>query len=361
MDPQAENSVRSFVAAELPSEARTALAQLVETLNWSDIKGLRTVRPDGIHLTLKFLGDVPVGRLDVISDALVRVCRGHPRFTLRLGDAGTFPARGSPRVLWIGLDGEVEQLRALQRQLDLSLALQGFAGEPRAFSPHLTVARFRDGASAGDRRRAAEFLDSGWSVQALAFPVTDLSLIRSTLRTTCVRAAGGRFPRTGVWIGLVYSDSPVIYFARLLPPGKRSKRRIQWSRTRGPRAAHVPTVTCCPCLILEVRAHRSTTRLGSAATPTVVSTSRSVTATSISTNRSPVERCTPRESGSHAGGPPWISSHHMLGHTRGEMSGLRESSPAARVVVIYGRLRNPREACRQGHKQLAGGEMCWDE
>ena len=182
MDSPAKNSVRAFVAAELPSEARTTLAQLVETLNWADIRGLRTVRPDGIHPTLKFLGDVPADRLDVISDALVRVCRGHPRFTLRLGDAGTFPARGLPRVLWIGLDGEVERLRALQRQLDLSLALLGFAGELRAFSPHLTVARFRDGTSAGARRKAVEFLDSGWSVPALAFPVTDLSLIRSTLR-----------------------------------------------------------------------------------------------------------------------------------------------------------------------------------
>ena len=182
MDSATENSVRAFVAAELPSEARAALTRLVEILDQAGIKGLRTVRPDGIHLTLKFLGDVPGDRVGAISGALVQVCREHTPFTLKLAGAGAFPARGSHRILWIGLDGEIERLRVLQRRLDLSLVPLGFAAERRAFSPHLTVARVRDGTPAGDRRRAAEILDSGWSVPAFAFPVTSLSLIRSTLR-----------------------------------------------------------------------------------------------------------------------------------------------------------------------------------
>ena len=102
-------SVRAFVAVELPPGVRDALS-VVRPIAWTlaGIGGLRTVEPSSAHLTLKFLGNVPVSsRVAAIEDALVDAASGSRRFRLRLGETGTFPGRGAPRVLWVGLAGDV--------------------------------------------------------------------------------------------------------------------------------------------------------------------------------------------------------------------------------------------------------------
>ena len=181
MDPTANNNVRAFVAVELPSDVKAALARLVEVLGEAGIPGLRPVRPEGIHLTLKFLGDVPSNRVGHISDVLARVCREHGPLTLKLGCAGVFSTGGSPRVLWVGVEGEIEYLRNLQLQVEASLVPLGFTAERREFSPHLTVARVRDGTPSRDRRRAADLLLAAWAPPDPVVPVNELTLMRSTL------------------------------------------------------------------------------------------------------------------------------------------------------------------------------------
>jgi 2'-5' RNA ligase len=174
-------TMRLFVAVELPPQVSSVLADLVAELKAARIQGLRPVRSEGIHLTLKFLGDAPKERVESIVDAVSRVAQAHKPFKLELGKAGVFPSRSSPRVLWVGVEGEMEQLRALQQQMDEALAAIGFAREGRAFSPHLTVGRIREGTPPADRQRIAEALFSFQIQPELRIEVDSLSLMRSTL------------------------------------------------------------------------------------------------------------------------------------------------------------------------------------
>ena len=175
-------SIRAFVAVELPPEARDALSAVVRFLEGRGIVGLRTVDPASVHLTLKFLGNVPASRVEAIEDALVDAAARSRPFRLALGETGTFPERGAPRVLWVGLDGDVEALAGLRARVEEALRPLGFAPEGRPFRPHLTLARMRDRSTRADRAQAAAALSSAPFEPGLEFPVESVSLMRSILR-----------------------------------------------------------------------------------------------------------------------------------------------------------------------------------
>lgn len=173
--------IRAFVAVELPEEVQAGLARQVEALRRADLRGLRLVRPEAVHLTLKFLGQVPSSATAVISEAMSRVASGRQPFWLELAGAGTFPASRA-RVLWIGLAGDTQALALLHSDLEEALEGLGFAREPRSFSPHLTVARLREDVSVQDRRRAAQAHVAAWPGQGHRLQVHSLSLMQSHRR-----------------------------------------------------------------------------------------------------------------------------------------------------------------------------------
>ena len=175
------HTIRAFIAIELSPEVKSALADLVEKLRRAHVPGLRLVRPEGIHLTLKFLGNVPEDQVEPIVAAVSRVAQSHRAIALELGDAGAFPNQDASRVLWVGVEGDLMPLVSLQKQVDAALASLGFARDKRDFSPHLTVARIRDGTSSTDRRQAAEALLSAGIGTGFRIEVSSVSLIQSTL------------------------------------------------------------------------------------------------------------------------------------------------------------------------------------
>ena len=174
-------TIRAFVAIELTDAVRHALAAVGEELRRARIDGLRLVRPEGIHLTLKFLGDVEHDQISAIESGIALAARGHPRFSLVLGQPGAFPNTPRARVLWVDMRGDVEPLRALQGRIEDTLEPLGFAKERRDFSPHLTVARLKDTASRTERSRAVEALMSATLDTPEAIGVTTVSLMRSRL------------------------------------------------------------------------------------------------------------------------------------------------------------------------------------
>ena len=117
--------VRAFVAIELPDRAKDALARVVGELRNARLDGLRAVRPEGIHLTLKFLGDVPADRIDAIAAAAERAAGHHTPFALALSGVGAFPNGRAPRVLWAGIAGDLDSLGALQASVDGCLGRPG--------------------------------------------------------------------------------------------------------------------------------------------------------------------------------------------------------------------------------------------
>ncbi len=173
--------MRAFVAIELPDSVKKTLAGVVGELRAAGISGLRPVRPEGIHLTLKFLGDVPADRIGAIGDAIERAAGHHTPFALSLSGVGAFPGGRAPRVLWAGIAGDLERLAALQESVDDCLSELGFARERRAFNPHLTLARLRDSASREDRAHALRVLEAAQPMQNAGFVVDGVALFQSTL------------------------------------------------------------------------------------------------------------------------------------------------------------------------------------
>lgn len=174
--------MRVFVAIELSDDAKRALAALIQSLRNRRIDGLRLVRPEGIHLTLKFLGDVDASRVPRLTAALADASARHTPFRLTLTAPGFFPNADRARVLWVGVGGDMRPLIDLQRDVDENLAALGFAAEKRPFNPHLTIARMRDSAAHADRRRAADALAAYPLPPCIAVSANAVSLTQSDLR-----------------------------------------------------------------------------------------------------------------------------------------------------------------------------------
>lgn len=172
--------IRSFIAIELPDEVRGALSQIQERLRES-AGGVRWVQPASIHLTLKFLGDIRPEQVEPIAVAAAGVVEGEPPFSLGLSGLGAFPNPRRPRVVWAGLEGDVERLGRLQARLEGALEPLGFPREQRAFRPHLTLGRVKDPRRPPDLSRALAEL----TVPACnSFDVHEILVYKSDLRPT---------------------------------------------------------------------------------------------------------------------------------------------------------------------------------
>jgi len=173
-------SLRLFVAIELPGEVREALGRLQHELQRRGLEKLRWVRPEGIHLTLKFLGETPEEKVPALEKALVNAVQGIDAHDLALGKLGTFGG-SRPRVLWVDLTGDVEAVRDLQERTEMALNQLGFEREARGWSPHVTLARVRPETA---REVASAIAPAITAVEpsGAVIPVGEVSLMRSTLR-----------------------------------------------------------------------------------------------------------------------------------------------------------------------------------
>jgi 2'-5' RNA ligase len=183
--------MRLFVAADLPADLRGRLAALQRDLRDLD-DGVRWVRPEGIHLTFVFLGEVAAERLGRLRAALAAAATAaSPPFRLQAAGLGAFPDRGALRVVWVGIEGDREAAQRLHLALERHLAPQGFAPEERAFRPHLTLGRARRESRRVDRAPLERHRD----VDLGEFPVAEVHLFESRLEAGGARYASlGAFP-----------------------------------------------------------------------------------------------------------------------------------------------------------------------
>ncbi len=175
------SELRLFVACELPSEMKAALVALQEALRRQGAPRVRWVRPEGIHLTLKFLGSVPAQRVTNICAALAPTVEGIRPLELSLGSLGTFGGRRGARVVWVGVNGDVERVAELQRRVEAALGRLGFPTEERAFSPHLTLARVPDHVGSAERERLWDLTKALAAPESAPVTIRELSLMRSIL------------------------------------------------------------------------------------------------------------------------------------------------------------------------------------
>jgi 2'-5' RNA ligase len=169
-------TLRAFIAIELPSAVRASLGDVAAALAPGLPTGaVRWVRPEAMHLTLRFLGDTPTGSLPELAAALDTLAEGHAPFNLHLAGLGCFPNPRRPRVLWVGLAGDEARLAALKAGLDGALASLGRPPEGKPFRAHLTLGRVREEGGVRDFRPDV-------AVPELAVPVTSIVLMESELR-----------------------------------------------------------------------------------------------------------------------------------------------------------------------------------
>ena len=135
---------RTFIAIEFPLDIRERVAAHIKRLRQAlpDVSASWN-REDNLHLTLKFLGDVPVTRIEELSRAVATTTSRIGAFTITVAGCGTFPARSKPNVLWIGIEDPSSELSRLHHDLEDNCASANFQREARAFHPHLTIARLR--------------------------------------------------------------------------------------------------------------------------------------------------------------------------------------------------------------------------
>jgi RNA 2',3'-cyclic 3'-phosphodiesterase len=202
MTEASERPLRLFVAIELPDAWHRALADAQEVLRAAlaqddGLSGarLRWMRPEGIHLTLKFIGEVAPTRVAVLRDQLALAVPARPDIEISLTRIGSFSDRRAPRVVWAGIDTRpARALQPLFESIETWLAAAGVARERRSFRPHLTLARLPDGLTDAQRLRIAEITSAAALPHLPPFTVEGVSLMQSFLGP-----GGARYERLGRW------------------------------------------------------------------------------------------------------------------------------------------------------------------
>lgn len=169
--------MRLFIALELSGEQRRELT-LFQARFKSHFTGVRWIKPEGMHLTLKFIGETDQAGVGSISDVMDNVVQTEQPFDTVYSGCGVFPAHGDARILWIGLNRGADITTKIAERLDSSLSGQGFKKEKQQFKPHLTIGRIRQPL---ESKLIHDYLNSGEDFQTSPAPVNYLTLFSSDL------------------------------------------------------------------------------------------------------------------------------------------------------------------------------------
>ncbi|MHB8835242.1 MAG: RNA 2',3'-cyclic phosphodiesterase [Candidatus Methylomirabilia bacterium] len=170
--------MRAFIALEIPEAVKQGMAAAQGRLKGSGVDASWS-RPEGMHLTLRFLGEVSEGFAREILETLTGALAGTERFQVGVEGVGTFPNPRNARVAWVGICGDLARLAALQAAVELALAGLGIAPEDRSFAPHLTLGRIKRIRQRGLWLKA---LDGIKDCKLPGFEVAAVSLMQSELK-----------------------------------------------------------------------------------------------------------------------------------------------------------------------------------
>ncbi len=176
-----EKAIRAFLAIDPPEEIFKEIIKIQERLRKAIQGDIRWVRPEGIHLTLKFFGYVYESDIENISRVVKDGVANMKALLLNVRNIGAFPSVNRPRVLWLGIDGDTDALITLQAEIDAGFQEYGFKKEVRPFRPHLTLARIKEPKGLVG---LAEAVKKNEDYIAGSFTVTGLTLFKSDLKPT---------------------------------------------------------------------------------------------------------------------------------------------------------------------------------
>ena len=171
-------TIRTFIAMEIPGTIISKIRELQDGIKAYGFK-IRWVRAENIHLTLKFLGGVEEIKINEIAKAVSKTVKGHSPISLKAKGVGVFPGIKRPRVLWVGLAGQLETLVRLQQTLDENLIVLGFPREERPFKGHLTMGRIKNKI---DVKKLSDTLMAFRSFESETFTAGQIILYKSELK-----------------------------------------------------------------------------------------------------------------------------------------------------------------------------------
>ncbi len=169
-------NVRLFIAIELNEAVRLALTRFQDKLK-RRCEGIRWVRSDQLHLTIKFLGDVPDKEIDQVTQAMTIAAHRAQPFCMTIESSGCYPRSGAPRVVWAGVTETTHALARCKDAVEAELVEVGFPQSHGTFSPHITLGRIKRDAWADRVRKTIESADYA----PLSQPVNKLVLTSSVL------------------------------------------------------------------------------------------------------------------------------------------------------------------------------------
>jgi 2'-5' RNA ligase len=191
-----KHTLRTFLAVEIDAAIRARAGELIKALGAApaDVKWVET---HNLHLTMKFLDEVPVGQIAEVCQAVEQGAAHVEPFELEIRGAGAFPNAGRPRTIWLGAGDGADQMVTLHQHVENALAKRGFRKEHRRFQPHLTIGRVRHAVG----RAVAALGDLVWryaEFEAGRQTVHEVVVFSSTLdRAGPIYEALGRAPLAG--------------------------------------------------------------------------------------------------------------------------------------------------------------------
>lgn len=176
-------SIRLFIAIELTQELKAVLTEIGKELEARiPPRTVRWVKPAAMHLTLVFLGETPVSRLDAVKEAVATAVTRLPQTSFGVVGLGCFPNSRRPRVVWVGVDEAARNLPRIKKALDRELEPLGFKPEGRPFSPHLTLGRVDRRAGSQEAAELGRVVERATLHEVGRVKVTEIHLISSDLR-----------------------------------------------------------------------------------------------------------------------------------------------------------------------------------
>ena len=171
--------IRIFIALELPEEVKKEILEIQRQLVIKDAK-IRWVSKENTHLTLKFLGGVEESLMPNIYETINRASKSFNSFQLNLSNAGLFPNKGRPKIIWAGIGGRTSELESLSENCDSAMHRIGFKRENRKFKPHVTIGRIKSLSDAEDLSQRLNDLE----VDPIEFEAAKINIIKSDLTSS---------------------------------------------------------------------------------------------------------------------------------------------------------------------------------
>ena len=165
--------MRSFISIEIPGDIRDHIGNYIAEINGA-LTGVKWVKPENIHLTIKFLGNIREKDVPGLRDCITGAAKEFEPFMLTMTNLGYFPNFSNPRIVWIGVDGGLDSLLDVFQYMETCLEEAGYDREERTFSPHLTIGRARRNSTIKVSGSVREF-------EPISFKIDKIALMKSTL------------------------------------------------------------------------------------------------------------------------------------------------------------------------------------